>query len=46
MNAYRALVGKSEGKRLLGSPRHRGKDNFKMDLRAIGWGGMGWILLA
>jgi hypothetical protein len=38
-NAYRILVGKSEGKR-------RWEDNIKMDLREIGWGGMDWIDLA
>jgi hypothetical protein len=25
---------------------HRWEDNIKMDLREIGWGGMGWIDLA
>jgi hypothetical protein len=30
--AYRALVGKPEGRRLLGRPRHRWEDNIKMDL--------------
>jgi hypothetical protein len=39
-NAYRILVGKSEGKRLLGRPRCRRVDNIKIDLREIGWGGM------
>jgi len=29
---YRVLVGKPEGKRLLGRPRRRYEDNFKMDL--------------
>jgi hypothetical protein len=29
--AYRALVGKPEGRRPLGRPRHRGEDNIKMD---------------
>ena len=28
---YRVLVGKPEGKRPLGRPRHRWKDNIKMD---------------
>jgi hypothetical protein len=32
-NAYRILVGKPEGKRPLGKPRHRGMDNIKIDLR-------------
>jgi hypothetical protein len=31
-NAYRVLVGKPEGKRSLGRPRHRWEDNIKMDL--------------
>jgi hypothetical protein len=39
-NACRILVGKPEGKRPLGRPRHRWVDNIKMDLREIGWGGM------
>jgi len=29
---YRVLVGKSEGKRPLGRPRHRWVDNIRMDL--------------
>jgi hypothetical protein len=45
-NAYRILVGKPEGKRPLGRPRHRGVDNIKMDLREIGWRGMDWFDLA
>jgi hypothetical protein len=45
-NAYRLLVGKPEGKRPLGRPRHRGADNIKMVLKQIGWGGMEWIDLA
>jgi hypothetical protein len=32
-NAYRILVGKSEGKRPLGRPRRRWVDNIKMNLR-------------
>jgi hypothetical protein len=32
-NACRILVGKSEGKRPLGRPRHRWVNNIKMDLR-------------
>jgi hypothetical protein len=34
-NAYRILVGKPEGKRLLGRPRRRWEDNIRMDLREI-----------
>jgi hypothetical protein len=39
-------VGKPEAKRPLGRPRHRWKDNIKIDLTEIGWGGMDWIDLA
>jgi hypothetical protein len=42
-NAYRILVGKSEGKRPLGRQRHRWVDNIKMDLREIRWDGTDWI---
>jgi hypothetical protein len=45
-NAYRILVGKSEGKRPLGRPRHMWADNTKIDLREIRWYGMDWINLA
>jgi hypothetical protein len=31
-NAYRTLVGKPEGKKPLGRPRHRWVDNIKMGL--------------
>jgi len=37
---YRVLVGKPEGKRPLGRPRHRWEDNIKMDLKEVGFGGM------
>jgi hypothetical protein len=36
----RILVGKTEGKRLLGSPKRRWVDNIKIYLRGIEWGGM------
>jgi hypothetical protein len=42
-NAYSILVGNSEGKIPVGRPRRRWVDNIKMDLREIGWGGMGCI---
>jgi hypothetical protein len=45
-NAYRILVGKPEGKRRLRRPRCKWKDNIRIDLREIGWGGMDWIDLA
>ena len=38
-------MGKPEGKRLLGRPRRRWKDNIKVDLREVGCGGMNWIEL-
>jgi hypothetical protein len=36
-------VGKPEGKRPLGRPRHRWVNNIKMDLRETGWDIMDWI---
>jgi hypothetical protein len=33
---HQVLVGKPEGKRLLGRPRHRWEDNVRWDLREIG----------
>jgi hypothetical protein len=44
--AYRALVGKPEGRRPLGRPRRRLEDNIKMDLLDVGWGSVDWIDLA
>jgi hypothetical protein len=32
-NVYRTLVGKPEGKKLLGRPRYKWVNNVKMDLR-------------
>jgi hypothetical protein len=43
---YRALVGKTEGKRPLGRPGRRWEDNIKMDLQGVGYGDMHWIELA
>jgi hypothetical protein len=45
-NMYRVLIGKPEGKRPLGRPRHRWEDGLSMDLREIGWGSVDWIQLA
>jgi hypothetical protein len=42
---YRVLVGKPEGKRPLGRPRHR-QDNITMDLQEVGYGVVDWIELA
>jgi hypothetical protein len=38
-------VGKPEGKKPPGKPRHRWENSTKMDLREIGWGSMDWIHL-
>jgi hypothetical protein len=46
MNAYRLLVGKTEGKKPLERPRRRWVDNIRMDLREVGWGDVNWIGLA
>jgi hypothetical protein len=43
-NEKRAFVGKPEGKRLLGRPKHRWEDNIKMDLKEIR--DVEWIYLA
>jgi hypothetical protein len=44
-NAYKLLVGKSEGKRPLGRPRSRWVD-IRMDLGEVGWGDVDCIGLA
>jgi hypothetical protein len=44
--AYRTLVAKPEERRPLERPRRRWEDNIKMDLREVGWRGIGWIDLA
>jgi hypothetical protein len=43
---YRILVGKPEGKRLLGRPRRRWEDNIKMNIQEEGCVGVDWIELA
>ena len=43
---YRVLLGKPEGRRPLGRPRHRWVDNIRMDLQEVGCGYMAWIGLA
>jgi len=42
----RVLVGKPEGKRLLGRPRRRWEDNIKMNLQEVGGGHGDWMELA
>jgi hypothetical protein len=44
-NAYKILIGKSEGKRQLGRHKRRWEGNIRMDLREIGSEGMDWIHL-
>jgi hypothetical protein len=43
---HRVLVGKPEGKRLLGRPRRRWEDNIKMDVQEVGGGRGDWMELA
>jgi hypothetical protein len=43
---YKVFVGKPEGKRPLGRPRHRWEDGIRMDIREIGLGGLDWIRLS
>jgi len=43
---YRVVVGKPEGRRPLGRPRHRWVYNIRMDLQEVGCMYMDWIGLA
>jgi hypothetical protein len=43
---YMVLVGRPEGKRPLGRPKHRCKGNIKMGVREIRIDGANWIQLA
>jgi len=43
---YSVLVGKPEGKRPLGRPKRRWKDDIKMDLQEVRRGVKNWIELA
>jgi hypothetical protein len=42
---YNVLMGKPEGKRPLGGPKHRWENGIRMDLRETGWGcsGFNWL---
>jgi hypothetical protein len=42
---YRVLVGKPEGRRLLGTPRRRSEDNIRMHVREVGCGCVDWMEL-
>ena len=43
---HKVLVGKPEGKRPLGRPRRRWKDNIKVNLKEVGRGCGDWVELA
>jgi hypothetical protein len=45
-DVFRGLVGKPEGKRPMGRPRHRWEDNIRMDLQEVVCGCEDWIGLA
>jgi hypothetical protein len=45
-SVYSVLVGRPEGKRPLGRPRHRWEDNINIYLREIGIDAANWIQLA
>ena len=40
---YRVLMGKPDGRRPLGRPRHRWVNNIRKDLQEVGFGYMDWI---
>ena len=46
VGVYRVLVGKQEGRRPLGIPRHRWADKIRPDLQEVGCVYMDWIGLA
>jgi hypothetical protein len=43
---YKVLVEKPGGKRTLGKPRCKWKDNIKTDIQELERGGMNWVALA
>jgi hypothetical protein len=43
---HRVLVGKPEGKRPLGRPRHRWENNIEVNLQEVGRGRGDWMELA
>jgi hypothetical protein len=42
-NAYRLLVGKTEGRRPLGRPKRRWVASIMMDLVEVGWCDVDWL---
>jgi hypothetical protein len=45
INVHKMLVGKPEGKRHFGRPKHRWKSNIRTDFREIWWESMDWSYL-
>ena len=45
-NAYMLMVGKPEGKRVLGRHRRRWEFDIRKGPKEIGWDGVDWINLA
>jgi len=45
-NAYRVLVGRSEGKRPLGIPKSKCEDNIKLNFKAIKYNIVDWIYIS
>jgi hypothetical protein len=45
MKFIRGFGGKTRRNETIRSPRRGWEDNIKMDLREVGWGGVGWINL-
>jgi hypothetical protein len=45
-STHRVLVGKAEGKRPLGRPKNRRKNNITMGLQGVEWEGIEWFYLA
>jgi hypothetical protein len=45
-NVYKILVGKPEGRRTLGKPRHRWIQNIKIYLTETGFRDVNWIHVA
>jgi len=43
---YRVLLGKLDGRKQVGRPRHRWVDNIRMDVQEVGCGFMDWTGLA
>jgi hypothetical protein len=45
-NTCSIVVGKPEGERPLGRPKHRWENYIVIELREVGWEGVDWIYLA